>query len=841
VQPENWDRVKAIIDALCDVPREQRSRALDVACAGDDVLRREVASLLDASDEAASVLESAGFTDLPAVRGPEAVLGRRIGIYEITDVIASGGMGTVYRAARVDGQIEQVVAVKFIRPGLLTPDLLDRFHRERRLLAVFDHPHIARLLDGGVTEDGQPYLVMEYIQGRPIDEYCDEHRLNTVERLRLFRDVCASVQYAHQHLVVHRDLKPSNIMVTNEGQVKLLDFGIAKALTSEPPEAAADQPVTQQPLLTPEYASPEQFRGEPVTTATDVYALGVVLYRLLTGHRPYRGTSRQFQDVAMAVCREEPQRPSTAVHRAGETLRTADGRTISLTPDAVSLPREGPPWKLARRLAGDIDAIVLKALRKEPGRRYASAELFAEDIRCYLEGLPVAARRGSRWYRMAKLARRHRAALAAAAVVALSLLGGAIALIWAAEVSRHERNLALKAKEFAEREMASAIVEARKADQVIRFLQRTLSSADPAQRGHEVTVLEVLETATKTVATEFANDPEAESAVRTSIGTTLLGLGRYDEAETQLRMSLDIQRRLHRAPHGDVASALNMLGVLLYSKGDSAGAEQCCNEALAIQRMIYGDEHPDVATSLNNLGVLVRLRGDPVRSEELLREALRIRRAQFGDEHLDVAETLNNLAILMQRLRRPNEAEPLHRQALAIRRKLLPAEHPLVAQSLDNLATVLLEQGHLPESEQLMREALAVYRGRLGDGHPDLAITLQNLGELLVSRGAAAEAEPLLRETLAIRRQSLPEKDPRTADTMARLGRCLALLQRYEEAESLLLEGYATLREVAGPTHGRTQLATQFLVSLYTDWGKPKEAEQYSVLLSTPPPPKPSG
>jgi serine/threonine-protein kinase len=834
VHPDRWQQVRQVFASVCEIPTERRGAFLDEACAGDSALRGEVESILAASEQAPAFLDSpalASFADLLTLNQPQALIGRRVGVYEITDVVASGGMGTVYRALRVDGQLAQVVAIKFIRAGIRSSDLLDRFRRERQTLAGLDHQHIARLLDVGVTDDGQPYLVMEFVDGKPIDEYCDEHQLNTVERLKLFRTVCMAVQYAHQHLVVHRDLKPGNIFVTLDGVVKLLDFGVAKVLEPESSEALAATAETLQPRMTPEYASPEQFRGELVTTATDTYSLGVVLYGLLTGHRPYRGNSRLFQDVARSVCEEEPERPSTVVRRAGE-VTTRSGETRVLTPEVVSRTRDGHPEKLRRRLAGDIDAIVLMALRKDPQHRYASVELLSEDIRRYLDGLPVVARRSTLMSRSAKFVRRHKAVVTAVSAAVLSLLAGVIATTWTAQVARRERNAALEAERFAEQEMANAIVEARKAEQVIRFLQKTLSSADPNQLGRDVTVREILETAVETVATEFADDPEAESAVRTSIGTTLTGLGRYDDAEVQLRAAVEIQRRIHGAPHWDVANALNSLGVLLYSKGDLVGAESCCSESLAIHRALYGDHHPDVATTLNNLGVLVRLRGDPVRAEQLLQEALAIRRELYGNEHLEVAETLNNMAMLRRQQGDMSAAEPLYQEALAIRRKLLGDNHARVAQSMDNLATALMEKGDLQSAEALMREALRSYRQLVGNNHPDVAITLQNLAGLLVNKDDPMAAEPLFRESLEIRRRALPPNDARTADTAARLGNCLRMTGRYGEAETLLLEGLTTLRTSLGLEHARTQWVLQALINLYTGWEKPEEAARYQALLS---------
>ncbi len=348
-------------------------------------------------------------------------------------------MGAVYLAVRADDQYQKRVALKLVRRGMDTKDILRRFRHERQILASLNHPCIAQLLDGGTTEDGLPYFAMEYVEGKPITNYSDTHKLTIAERLRLIRQVCSAVHCAHQNLVVHRDLKPSNILITADGTPKLLDFGIAKLLNPELSAQTIDPTATALQLMTPEYASPEQVRGEPVTTASDVYSIGIVLYELLTGHRPYRLTSPLPHENLRTVCEEEPEKPSTVINRV-ETTTSADGATqVSLTPEIVSRTREGQPEKLRRRLHGDIDNIVLMAVRKEPQRRYATVNQLSEDIRRHLEGLPVVARKDSFGYRAEKFIARHKASVAAAAVVGVSLLAGVMTTSWQAQVAKDQR------------------------------------------------------------------------------------------------------------------------------------------------------------------------------------------------------------------------------------------------------------------------------------------------------------------------------------------------------------------------------------------------------------------
>lgn len=424
---ERWEWVKRLLDEAILVSPAERAAYLELACGTDRDLLHEVQSLLAAHEQAGTDFLQEPAADLTSVLPPLASrAGRRIGVYQIVEEIGHGGMGEVYRAVRADGQYTKQVAVKLVRGGYDSASVLERFRNERQILASLDHPNIARLLDGGTTQEGVPYLVMELIEGQPIDEYCDQHKLSVTDRLRLFRQVCVAVHYAHQRLVIHRDIKPSNILVTKEGDPKLLDFGIAKIVSP-----IGDAQTTMTRAMTPEYASPEQIRGEPITTATDVYSLGVVLYQLLTGRSPYPGETRSPHELARAVCETAPGRPSTVVLKSEAAV---GGKQVD--PEQISTVREGSPAKLHRRLNGDLDDIVLMSLRKESARRYGSVEQFAEDIRRHLEGLPVTATKGSWLYQTEKFIQRHRVAMAAAAIVILAVAGGIGATIREARIAR---------------------------------------------------------------------------------------------------------------------------------------------------------------------------------------------------------------------------------------------------------------------------------------------------------------------------------------------------------------------------------------------------------------------
>jgi serine/threonine protein kinase len=437
--PERWERVCEILEKTLSLHGQDRELYLAEACSNDLDIRLEVESLLTSHEKAGSQFLNSGPLSTDAlwekIRAARVRVGQRIGPYLVLEEIGRGGMGEVYAAVRADGQYEKRVALKLVRGGYDTQSMIERFHNERQILAGLDHPNIARLLDGGTTQDGVPYLVMELVSGSRIDSYCDANKLTVTDRLLLFQQVCSAVQYAHQHLVIHRDIKPSNILVTQEGTPKLLDFSIAKTL-----DATGNVEATVLRPMTPEYASPEQVQGERITTSTDVYSLGFVLYQLLTGRSPYRADVRTPAKLAQAITNDEPERPSASVHRV--TTGAAHGDASDLSPETVSGTREASPLRLQRRLRGDLDYILPKALRKEPEKRYSSVEQFAEDIRRHLEGLPVTARKGTWSYRSAKFIRRNRIGVGAVALVLLTLLAGVIVVVHEARIADANRRRA---------------------------------------------------------------------------------------------------------------------------------------------------------------------------------------------------------------------------------------------------------------------------------------------------------------------------------------------------------------------------------------------------------------
>ena len=869
---ERAARLQHLFKAALRQEPQERAAFLEAACPDDPSLRRELESLLAADNQA----EAGGFMDTPAAQLPTFIddgddgdlEGRNVGAYTVLRRLGRGGMGDVYLALR-DAPFKQYVALKIIRRGMDTRDILQRFEMERQILASLNHPNIARLLDGGTTDDGLAYFVMEHVEGTHITDYCDAHRLSLDERLRLFMAVCRAVHYAHQNLVVHRDLKPSNILVTKPssrfsreggskgqvGRVKLLDFGVAKLLN--PTLANVDVPITRTMfrMMTPEYASPEQVRGETLTTASDIYALGVLLYELLTGHRPHRLESGSPQEIERMVCEQDPERPSTKVTKV-ETITRGDGSTETITPAAVSDARAVPLDRLRRRLRGDLDNIVMMALRKEATRRYASAEQFAADIERYLDGMPVEARPNTVGYRVRKFVRRHQVVVAAVCIVVISLAAGLGAAVWQAREARQERDRA-----------EQALVQS---EAVSDFLIDLFEASDPGEAlGEETTARELLARGL-TRLENLDEQPLVQAEMFNVLGRVYRNLGQYDKARPPLERALALRRTVLGDEHDDVAESANNLSLLLRRMGDYDAAEELLREAIAIYRKRHGDESGHVAITTNNLALLKRYQGDYASAEalyresldrylkltgnrqnrsvvsglnnlgvflrhagayaeadSLLREALAIRRRIRGEEHPLVALSLDNLGGLLRQTGNFTEAETLIREAFAMRRRLLDANHPRIAQSMNSLGMLHYKTGDYAGADSLLRGALARRRAQLGEEHPDVARSMHNVALLTHAQGDLATAEPLYRDALAMQRKLLGRDHPDVVSSLNGLASLLKDKGDYTAAEPFYLDALNVARQHLREEHLSTQQARNGLVDLYTAWGKPAEAARY--------------
>ncbi len=749
-------QIEEIFGQALRVPADSRDAFLAQACGGDEPLERELRSLLLADQQAGPFLEAPAAAFAPDDGDLDlAESERSLGVYELLREIGRGGMSTVWLAERADDQFRRQVAVKLIKRGMDSADVQRRFRAERQILAGLDHPHIARLYDGGTSESGRPYFVLELIEGTAIDEDCDRRRLGLAERLEVFRAVCSAVEYAHRNLVIHRDLKPGNILVTADGIPKLLDFGIARLLAPDPLQEA-EATATVARLLTPQYASPEQLRGENLTTATDIYSLGVLLYKLLTGRLPYRLEGVSPLAVESALRAEIPK------------------------PSAI---REGP---FSRLLEGDLDNIVLKAMHLEPARRYGSVELLAEDLRRYLAGLPVTAREDTLGYRLRKFLRRNRVPVAAAAAAAVLILGFAItAAVQSVRVTR-ERDQAQRERDQAE--------------QVAQVLTGLFAAADPfGSAGSEPTVRQILDQESERVVRELAPQPRLQARLMDVLGVVYTNLRLQDRAEPMLEKALEIRRRESGPRSLEVAETLDHLGTLRLARGDSASGRVLYRQALAIERQILGGDDLRVAGILDDLADLLATRGELAAAETLQRQVLTLRRRRLPALHRDIASSLNSLAATRIRQGHLPEAELLLREAVAQRRVLLGTDHPLTMDSVDGLAQCLAERGEYTAAEPLLREVLAARRRRLGPRHPRVATSLANLGGMLVRSGNLTAAEPLLRESLALRRQALGNDHPLVANSLYGLGVLLRERKDYRGAEPLFRESLAIDRNRFAP------------------------------------------
>ncbi len=715
---QRWQHIKQIFDKAQQRTGDAREAFLNDACGEDTTLRAEVESLLHAHDNEgpADQARDAIQTALHDEEHTAAAAGRHIGPYELIEELGYGGMGRVFRARRADGQFEQQVALKLLATGIPSPEAQARFLTERQILATLNHPNIARLLDGGVSKGGPPYFVMELVEGRPIDAYCNAHQLSVHDRLMLMLDVCSAVRYAHQHLVVHRDLKPSNILVTSRGDVKLLDFGIAKLLDPGAVHGTT-VPHTRTGLLpmTPSYASPEQVRGEAITTASDIYQLGVVLYELLTGCRPYQIEDRTPSEIEQIICEEAPTRPSTAVSQREEQQTAA-------TPMSSA--------QLCTTLRGDLDLMVMKALRKEPERRYDAVDQLADDIRHTLNGHPVSAH-PDRWtYRAGKFVHRHRWGVGVAAVIALLIISSIA-------------GLTLQNRQIAQ-ERDRVRMEAMKAEHVKDFLIDLFGQSDPrASRGGAATVEEVLEGGAARLQQDLADAPEIRAEMMGAIGAVYQRLGHYDEAYPLLEQSLTTRRSLFGEQHETVATGLRDLALLERQEENYATAEALFREALAIQKTHYDDDHIGVAQTRRDLAEVLHRAGRAEDAAALYADALPVYRRVLGETHSQTADVLGALGRLRNNMGDYEAAEPLLREALQIRQHTLEANHPDIAVNQRELGACLAALHRFAEARSLLLQSYETLQDKQGADHQDTRRTLERLAALYEEWGKPDRAEAM--------------------------------------------------------------------------------------------------
>jgi serine/threonine protein kinase/tetratricopeptide (TPR) repeat protein len=841
-------QLKAILSRVLDLPEAERAAYLDAACGADASLRAEVERILAADPSRLRALQTGGIDqwmregDLAGGAGAGTEHPASVGSYRILRPLGEGGMGTVYLAAQT-GPIRREVALKLIKLGMDTREVIARFEAERQALAWIDHPNVAKVFDAGASEDGRPYFVMEYVPGVPITEFCDRERLGTPARLRLFIDVCLALHHAHQKGIIHRDVKPSNVLVfVQDGKPmpKVIDFGVAKATNQRLTERTF---LTERGLFlgTPEYMSPEQAEttGMDVDTTSDVYSLGVLLYELLTGSLPIDPeVMRQggWEAIRRRLREVDPPRPSDRVraHRAAGT-EIASRRATSVS-------------ALQRQLRGDLDWVVMRAMEKDRSRRYSSASELAADVGRALRGEAVSAGPRSTIYRVRKLVRRHRVAVAVTGVVLGSLT---VALV----ESNRQRGIAERARD--------------ESVAVTGFLADMLAAADPRRQGRATPIGEILDRAGTEMEERFVAQPLVQAELRTAIGSAYRALGDYPAARAHLARAVETRSRALGPEHRRTLEAVGLLAILAENQGRYSEAESLQTHALAASRRTLRRDDPAVADAMSNLAATLGTRGRRNEAIALLREALPIQLRTLGEqnretlgsmhdlanfhreagdlaaaeslharvlraqeqmlppEHPEILNSLNSLSVLYLSMKRSAEAESMFTRIAGIRRRTLGPDHPETMTALNNLASLHAELGRYQEAASEHRTIFDARLRVLGRAHPHTIISMGNLGDALSLGGDPAAGLPYLSEAEATAKRVLGEGHAIHAVTLRKLGVCLGRQARYRESERAILRAFALLTKDFGPAHERTRLAARDAAELYAAWGKQLEADEW--------------
>ncbi|HKI47597.1 MAG TPA: serine/threonine-protein kinase [Balneolales bacterium] len=829
MNPDRWNQIQTLFKEVVELDHNSRETRLNQIFETDTDLYNELSSLLAADAEPSGLLD--GFTiDSLDISELLSMDGIRIGPFEIDHQIGSGGMGNVYLGRRVSGGFKQKVALKLIKQGMSSGQILHRFENERSILARLQHPDIARLIDGGLTDDGMPWFAMEYVKGEPIDAFCSRLNLSVEERLRLFQRIAEAVQYAHRNLVVHRDLKPANILVSVENgspQVRLLDFGIARLLDDDD----ANPFLTQEGIrpMTRAYASPEQLTGEPVTTASDIYSLGVVLYELLSGHLPFQPdnlTSKEFEQLILAG---DPPRPSQAC---------TDPQRRNL-------------------ICGDLDMICMKALRLEPDRRYTTTEQFSEDIRRYLTDLPVFAQPESRGYLLKKFVNRHRTAVVATGLVMLSLVMGVIAFAWQYRVASAERDHARQ--------------EAATSREVAGFLQSLFEVADPAvTNGDTLTARELLDRGAKQINRKLAGQPQVQARMFDVLGNVYLNLWRYNKADTMFSRALDIRRKVEKDENSDLATSLYNIGRASIGIGAYPRADSVLSRALLLRRNEVGENDTLTGEVLVSLGLLKYKTGHYNLSQKYYQQALAIYQrsseteqgkyvaqikndlglvyyskgeydlsATFIKQGLDyymnhpdsnreiISTDLGNLATTLTKMARYSEADSLFRESIKITKRLYGDNHPNTALQLNNYSTFLKNRERYAEAEKYQKDAMDIFLKAYGPNHPYVAMCYNNMANLYDDQGDYKAALKYDKKSLVLNRKIYGENNDLVANSLNNIGAVLLDLYRNKDAEEMF-RGALRIDTIAfGNIHPYVAMDYQSIGIALGAEGKVNEAERF--------------
>jgi serine/threonine protein kinase len=860
-----WERIQGIFHLVCDLPPAEQQEYLEAACGGDQALLAELQAML--RRDSSSILDG-GLTPIAQTlfeRPHSLSAGDAFGPYRMIRPLGEGGMGIVYLASRED--LGSLVAIKLLRDGSLSPERLQRFAVEQKTLARLEHPLIARIHDAGTLDDGTPWFVMEYVEGKPITDYCRERCLSLDERLRLFRSVCEAVQYAHRQAILHRDLKPSNILVKSDGTVKLLDFGIAKQLPGT--EEQLEQTRTGLRRMTLPYASPEQIRGGLLGTQSDVYSLGVILYELLTGQLPFDFTNLSPAEAEQRILNREPEPPSSV----------GTGKAA---------------W-------GELDVLCLTAMHKDVERRYRSAEALIRDIDHYLKNEPLEARPDSLRYRIGKFVRRNRRVLGATAAVSAIFI--ALVVFFVVRLTHARR---------------AELAETIRTQRIERFMLNLFDGGDktagPADTLRAVALLDRgVQNARK-----LSTEPAVQAELYQTLGNMYQKLGKFDEADSLLRSSLELRKSTAGPESREVADGLIALSLLRLDQGQNAEAERLVREGLAIDkrhlspqdpstakaasalgrvleergaydeavktleetirlqsaknevttdlsdsvnelataqlylgrpaqaeaqykrglamdRQLYGDVHPRVADDFYNLGLVQHDLGNDRQAEQDYRQALEIKQAWYGKEHPDTALIMAAVGQALIYQGRLDEAAVVLQEALGIQERIFGKVHPQVAMGLNILGLLELRRGHLSEAEKEFSRMADINRVVYDDRHYLVGIALLNLGEVYLQQNNLPSAERSFREALARFLEKLPSGHANTAITQVKLGHTLVLENQFKEAESHLLAGYRELNKQPGPMAARIRAAQKDLVAVYDALKQPDQAKPFQAALAANP------
>lgn len=785
----SWEKVETIVDRALELPANERERYISEKCGKNKQLKGEVTQLLESIFNSEGWLDDPGkykkafyehiSDDMQSIPSTNSLIGQNVGAYTIREKIGEGGMGAVYRAQRTDGEFEHEVAIKIIRHSRATDDNIKRFKREQRILAGLNHPGIARLFDGGVTDDGAPYIVMEYINGTAIDQFCNEQNCSINQKISLFQQVLEAVRYAHENLVIHRDLKPANILVNEAGEIKVLDFGISKLLEQE---EVSDITQTGARLLTPRYAAPEQITQANITTSTDLYALGIVLYELLSGTSPYELKGTSSYEIEQAVIHRDPPKPSSRAKTE----------------------------KIQKTLKGDLNAIILKAIQKDPDLRYRVSNEFIEDLNNYKNGLPVSARTSSVHYRAKKFIGRHKFGIAAAFF--FLVLSAGFTILHTSRITQERNN---------------ARLEAQKATQIKNLLSDILQQQDPfAQPNRNITLAEILDEGVQDIENGLEHQPEIKAELLGLLGDNHASLGNFKKGEKLVKKALALYNpdQLQSALQTYINN-LGRLGRIQYRTGRFNEAESSYFEALELVKHEYGEDSPQITYLYSGLAGIYREKGQLLKTEQFYKRAIAL---ADSTQKLALATSLGNLAIAYRDQGQFDKALSLHKQSLKLEHQVHDTLHPDLASAYNNIAFTYQQKGDFPKADSLHQIALSMRRKLFPPDHHHIASSLVRLGLLKIKQFHTREAEQYLKEGYDILSSKLPNEHWQVLSAKGGLAVSRAMQGKFENNVPIVEEVYQKFVDKFGSKDWRSREAALALANMYRAWGKPERATFYA-------------